>query len=122
MTDITKHIPASLAALGSQAALRSGLMNRMDPLFNCTITNVPGPQDPLYMGEARLVTTFGMGPVLEGMGLILAIFSYRGTLTITATSCRDMMPDPEFFSECLQSSFDELRDAALGADPTPPAN
>ena len=122
MTDITKHIPASLAALGSQAALRSGLMNRMDPLFNCTITNVPGPQDPLYMGEARLVTTFGMGPVLEGMGLILAIFSYCGTLTITATSCRDMMPDPEFFSECLQSSFDELRDAALGADPTPPAN
>ncbi len=68
------------------------------------------------------MTNFGMGPVLEGMGLILAIFSYNGARTITATSCRECMPDPDFFSECLQSSFDELRDAALGADPTPAAD
>ena len=117
MTDFSKHIPASLAALGSKAALRLGLVNRMDPLFNCTITNVPGPQVPLYMGGARLVTNYGLGPVIDGMGLIICVLSYCGTITVTATSCRQMMPDPEFFSECLQASFDELKEAALGAEP-----
>ena len=38
-----------------------------------------------------------------------------GELTITATSCRDLMPDPEFYAECLQSSFDDLKAATLGA-------
>ena len=79
------------------------------------ITNVPGPQQDLYWNRARLVANYGLGPVMDGMGIIHAIFSYCGELTITATSCRELMPDPQFYAECLQSSFDDLKAATLGA-------
>jgi diacylglycerol O-acyltransferase len=38
----------------------------------------------------------------------------KGTVTLSFTACRDMMPDPHFYAECLQESFDELKAAALG--------
>jgi diacylglycerol O-acyltransferase / wax synthase len=41
------------------------------------------------------------------------VVSYCGQITIALTSCREMMPDPAFYAECLQDSFDELRDAPL---------
>jgi hypothetical protein len=40
------------------------------------------------------------------------VFSYNGTITISFTSCREMLPDPAFYADCLQSSFDELYAAA----------
>ncbi|MCZ6503176.1 MAG: WS/DGAT domain-containing protein [Gammaproteobacteria bacterium] len=40
--------------------------------------------------------------------------SYNGNIAITANSCRDMMPHPEFFAQCLQDSYDELKTAAIG--------
>jgi hypothetical protein len=39
----------------------------------------------------------------------------KGTITLSFTACRDMMPDPAFYAECLQESFEELRDATLKA-------
>jgi hypothetical protein len=53
------------------------------------------------------------------MGLIFPVLSYDGALTISVTSCREMMPDPELFAQCLQDSYDELRDAALGTADNP---
>ncbi len=50
----------------------------------------------------------------DGMGLIFAVFSYNANITITANSCREMMRDPEFFAQCLQDSYDELKTAAIG--------
>jgi len=76
------------------------------------ITNVPGPQIPLYFCGAKMVSTFGLGPVLDGMGLIHPVFSYAGRISISVTSCRDMMPDPGFYADCLEASFAALRDAA----------
>ena len=61
---------------------------------------------------ARMVGLFGMGPVMDGMGIIHPVFSYSGLISISVTACRDMMPDPGFYSECLQASFDELLRAA----------
>jgi len=75
---------------------------------------VPGPQVPLYMAGAKLLKQFGMGPVTDGMGIIHPVFSYNGEIAVSVTACREMMPDPGFYAECLQSSFDEL-DAATAA-------
>ena len=83
--------------------------------YNLIVTNVPGPQVPLYSTGARLVTQYGLGPVFDGMGLIFPVFSYCGHITVSFTSCRDMLPDPEFLAECLQESFEELRDATVPA-------
>ena len=115
MTDYSQFIPSMLTAQAARLASRWGLMNRMKPTFNCVITNVPGPQVPLYSTGAKMVTNFGTGPVLDGLGLFHAIGSYCGQFVISATSCRDMMPDPAFYRECLQASFDELKAAAKDA-------
>ncbi len=112
MTDYTQFIPSTLTALAARLASDWGLMNRMKPQFNCVITNVPGPPFPLYSTGAKMISTFGTGPVLDGLGLFHAIGSYCGQFVISATSCREMMPDPDFYRQCLQESFDELKTAA----------
>ena len=114
MTDYSQFIPSTTAALAARLYTQFGIANRTNPVFNCVITNVPGPQFPLYSAGAKLVAQYGMGPIFDGMGLIFPVLSYDGALTISVTSCREMLPDPEFFAQCLQGSYDELRDAALG--------
>ena len=76
--------------------------------LNTIITNVPGPQFPLYFTGARMVALYGMGPVMDGMGIIHPVFSYSGRISISVTACRELMPDPSFYADCLQASYDEL--------------
>jgi WS/DGAT/MGAT family acyltransferase len=112
MTDITQFVPGLLAGLAARLYTRLGLANAVKPILNTVVTNVPGPQIPLYFSGARMVRFFGVGPVMDGMGIIHLVLSYAGRISISITSCRDMMPDPGFYAECLQASFDELHDAA----------
>jgi WS/DGAT/MGAT family acyltransferase len=114
MTDYSRFIPSTTAALATRLYAQLGLAERIAPPFNCVVTNVPGPQVPLYSAGARLVTQYGLGPIFDGMGLIFPVFSYCGHITISFTSCRDMLPDPEYLADCLQASYDELRDASIG--------
>jgi hypothetical protein len=56
-----------------------------------------------------MIATYGTGPVQDGLGLFHALGSYCGQFMISATSCREMMPDPGCYRECLRESFEELR-------------
>jgi len=114
MTDYSQFVPSSTAALAARLYTELGLAEQMNLPFNCVVTNVPGPQVPLYSAGARLVTQYGMGPVFDGMGLMFPVFSYCGHINVAVNACREMMPDPEFFAACLQASFDELRGACGG--------
>lgn len=108
MTDYTQFIPSTLTAQAAKLASRWGLMARMKPTFNCVVTNVPGPPIPLYSTGAKMVSNFGTGPVTDGLGLFHVISSYCGEFVVSATSCRVMMPDPDFYRQCLLDSFNEL--------------
>lgn len=108
MTDVSKHVPGATMALASRLILRSTSAIRFCNLF---ISNVPGPQTPLYMNGARMLHSFGMAPLADGMGLFIATPSYNGEMTFNVTSTRDIMPDIEFFVECLRNSFAELHSA-----------
>lgn len=55
----------------------------------------------------------------DGLGLAHVVQSYVDEAYISFTACRDIMPDPEFYSECLQESFDELLAAAATAGEAP---
>jgi len=46
-------------------------------------------------------------PIVDGMGLVFAVTSYDGRIVISPTSCRDLMPDPEAFTQCIRDSFQE---------------
>jgi len=119
LTDMTQFVPGGLAGLGWRAASRLGLANRVRPFLNTVITNVPGPQVPLYSSGAKLVVQYGLGPVMDGMGLIHPIGSYNGSAVISFTSCRQLLPDPEFYEACIRESFAALKEATLGAPPQP---
>ncbi len=113
MTDMTQSLPAELAALGVRAALGSGLMAGMKPIFNTIVTNVPGPQVPLYMGGAEVNRSYGLGPCLDNMGLFHAVTSYNGQIAVAFQSCREMMPDPGFYEQCLYAAYAALQAEVL---------
>lgn len=108
LTEYSQFLPGGLAALAARTAARYQMANRTVPMMNTVVTNVPGPQEPLYFGGARLLSLLGLGPVGDGMGLIHPITSYCGQLLIGVTSCREMVPDAAFYRQCIQRSFDEL--------------
>jgi diacylglycerol O-acyltransferase len=112
MTDYTQFIPSTLAASAARLIGSFGVANYSRPVFNTIVTNVPGPQVPLYYTGAKLLATYGLGPIADGAGLFHSVGSYCGKLFVSFVCCRDMMEDPEFYSQCLRESFDELKEAA----------
>ena len=110
MMEMADFIPTQLSALGARVAAENGLANFMAPTVNTVITNVPGAQFPIYSNGAKLVRGWGLGPCTDGNGLFHSIGSYCGELYIGVTCCRNMMPDPERYAECLRESFAELKD------------
>ena len=64
----------------------------------------------LYLRGHKIVTTFGLTPVLDGFGLIIAAFSYNGQVTITTTSDAYTMPDADKFSRYIRESANELEE------------
>jgi len=76
------------------------------------VSNVPGPRIPLYLAGARLHSVLALGPLMDGTGLFHGVISGGGKISITVVACRDLMPDPHFYRQCLQEAWDELEAAA----------
>jgi len=117
--DVAQIIPPQLASLamlrtGTQLMFSSGASAPV----NTVITNVAGAQSPLYLCGAELVGVAGLGPIMDSMGLFHAVMSCNGTISIAINACRDMLPDPGFYADCIQASYEEVRDATLGAGRT----
>ncbi len=99
--NIKAAIPTDFPSLGvpwimSGFALlygRSGLANRMPPLVNVAISNVPGPQVPLYFAGAKVATYFPVSIPTHGIALNMTVQSYNGALEVGLTACRRAMPD-----------------------------
>ena len=108
MTDLSQHVPAATQVLASRLVLRTGVAARICNLF---ISNVPGPQLPLYMNGALQVGHFAMAPLSNGMGLFIAATSYNGKVSFSVTSTREILPDIQFFISCIQESVEEMKQA-----------
>lgn len=110
---ISDLIPSTLTPLIGRIYTGLGVARWLRPVFNLFITNVPGPRQPLYLGNARLLYHLGMAPIFDGLGLILVATSYLDTLVISATSCQEIIPDLDAFIHHLQESFAELETLAV---------
>jgi hypothetical protein len=77
--------------------------------FNMTVTNVPGPQFPMYMLGSKLVAQYPAVPLWAGHGLGIALFSYDGELAWGLNADWDVVPDISAFVDCVNASFTELR-------------
>ena len=95
--------PPTLHSLG--ARLGSAMSRR---LFNVVITNVPGPQHPLYAGGARMLSTYPVMPLAKGQALSIGLTSYDGGVYYGLNADRDAMPDVDVLGQCLVDSLAEL--------------
>jgi WS/DGAT/MGAT family acyltransferase len=84
--------PAMLAR-GARLYGQLRLAERHPPIYNLVVSNVPGPQFPLYIGGARLVDMYPMGPVFDGAGLNVTGMSYRDQVDIGFMACRETVPE-----------------------------
>lgn len=113
LTDAGNIVPFSVAGAAARLYTRMHLSEKHRPVFNLVVTNVPGPQLPLFVAGASLKAHVGMAPIFDGMGLILPVFSYNGRLSVGVTSCPEIMPDPEVLTAGFPVALDEL-EAAVG--------
>jgi WS/DGAT/MGAT family acyltransferase len=77
------------------------------PLPACTITHVPGPPTPVYLHGARMTYFSAILPIADGMGLVFAVSDYDRRIVVSPTSCRELMPDPQAFTQCVRDSFQQ---------------
>jgi len=78
-------------------------------IFNLVVTNVPGPQVPLYAAGARMLETYPVVPLADGQGLAVGITSYDGGLFYGFNADRDALPDVDVLAATVDEAFDELR-------------
>lgn len=97
--------PATLVSLASRLA--TGVRP-----FNMTVTNVPGPQSPLYLLEARMVASYPLVPLWQGHGAGIALFSYAGKIYWGLNADFDTVPDVDAFTASIGSAFEELLSAS----------
>ena len=110
LANMADVVPFGLANLVAGLYSKYNIKDLHRPAFNVTITNVPGPNTPLYLNGHKVVSIFGLTPVVDGFGLIIAAFSYNGQVSITTTSDAKTMPDADLFSRHIRESANELEE------------
>ena len=91
----------------------TGLEGRTRPVFNLTISNVPGPTEPLYFRGAKLEAMYPVSAVTHGQALNITCYSYAGTLSFGFSACRDTLPRIQRLAVCTGEALDELEKALL---------
>ena len=80
--------------------------------INLVVSNVPGPQIPLYIAGARLMASYPIMPIAENMGLSVACTSLAGTMAFGLTADWDTLPDIEYLAAAMDESLSELLKAS----------
>lgn len=106
LAGIAGFAPPTLHSLGARVA--SGLSRRM---FDLVVTNVPGPQQPLYVDDAEMVATFPVVPLASGQALSIGLTSYAGKVYYGLNADRESMADVDVVGHCIVDSLAELREA-----------
>ncbi len=112
------YLPSATFSLAVRLYTRWHLSDKHNPFFNLVTTNVPGPQIPLYLDGAKLLTQVGIAPIFDGMGLSIVIMSYAGNIGIGAISCKTLMPDLSALIAHIEDAMKELEHALKIERPT----
>jgi diacylglycerol O-acyltransferase len=91
------------------ARLAAGFTRR---LFNLVVTNVPGPQIPLYAAGALMTEAYPVVPLGRDLALSVGVTSYNGRVCYGLLADRDALPDVDVFADCLTEALDELVETA----------
>jgi diacylglycerol O-acyltransferase / wax synthase len=105
LTQAAEYTPSTLLALGARN------IARLLP-FNLVVTNVPGPQAPMYMLGAEMTEVYPHVPLTDRLGLGIALMSYNGKLCWGFSGDYDLVPDLREFVSATESSFRALQQIA----------
>jgi len=103
LVQLSGFAPPTIHSLGARVA--SGFTRR---LFNLVVTNVPGPQFPLYAAGSRMLSVYPVVPLAKGQAVSIGLTSYDGGVYYGLNADRDAMPDIDVLASCLEDSLAEL--------------
>lgn len=110
--DVTELTPPAIFNLASRMYSGARLAERLPPIHNLIVSNVPGPPIPLYVAGARIVGVYPFGPLTEGSGLNITVLSNMGNMDIGVISCPDTVPGAEDITRGIENALDALVSAA----------
>ena len=103
LVQLSGFAPPTIHALGARTA---SIMTRR--LFNLVVTNVPGPQFPLYAAGAQMLSMYPVVPLAKNQAVSIGLTSYDGGVFYGLNADRDAMPDIDVLAQCLEESLAEL--------------
>ena len=106
LAGVAGFAPTTFHALGSRVAAQQSRRP-----FHLVITNVPGPQFPLYAAGAQMTESYPVQPLLPGHALSIGVTSYDGGVFFGLNGDRDAIPDLEVLGQCVTESLEELVDS-----------
>ena len=98
---------------------RAGVADRIPPVANVVISNVPGPTVPLYMAGAKMLTNYPTSIVVHGVALNITVQTYNDSLDVGIIACAQAMPEVDEFAAHVETSFLEFKGLPVAAEPVP---
>jgi diacylglycerol O-acyltransferase / wax synthase len=108
---ISDFAPPALTARAARVVFATGVLHRLPP-FNLTISNVPGPNVPVYLCGARMLAHYPVSVVTDGQGLNITLIGYLGQLHFGLVACRELVPDVDVLAGYLVDELALLTEAA----------
>jgi diacylglycerol O-acyltransferase len=108
LADANHFIPPAVFSRAARLTFGLATSRPGHPVWNLVISNVPGPQFPLYLAGARLVANYPVSVITDGMGLNITVMSYCGHLDFGIVADREQMPDVALLIGWLQEALAEL--------------
>jgi WS/DGAT/MGAT family acyltransferase len=106
-----EHAAPATFALASRLYTRLDLVERLPPIYNVLVSNVPGPPVDLYLAGARLVHAYPMGPISEGAGLNITVLSHGEVVDFGFEACAELVPDLSVLAGHVHDAMTELQKA-----------
>lgn len=118
LADVSQFAMPALANQAWRLSAKLRLFERVSP-FNLFVSNVPGPNVPLYFAGAELLAYYPVSAVVDGQGLNITVMSYRDNLYFGLVACRQLVPDLDVMAGFLRDELDALNEG-LQTDPSIP--
>ena len=110
---LSSEIQSQLINVLPSSIVEKVLSHQIRTHANVVVSNVRGPNVPLYLAGAKMQMFMPISIPFDGLGLNITGFSYNGALWIAIVCCRSMLPDPAFLTKCLNDSFAEILEASI---------
>ena len=110
-TAVSEAVPPALARPVIRLGLQSGALRRLRA-GNLMVSNVPGPDFPLYFAGMRMEAAYPLGPVIDGVALNITVQSYGDDMFVGINACATAVPDLPALARSMEAELAQLIDAA----------